>query len=153
VRPAARLARREVARRPGRSVLVALLVAAPVAAMLVASVLVRTEHISPIERWSSVNGRADAVVEAMNIVPPAASSAEIRALLSHRSVKTVKDYSIQVLTTADGHASDSNVAIVPMLDPLTQGMFDVTSGRGPSAPDEVFLTRAAAHDLHVGVGR
>lgn len=153
VRPAARLARREVARRPGRSVLVALLVAVPVAAMLVASVLVRTEHISPLERWSTTAGRADAVVGSQNNVPSTASSAEIRAIRADRSVKTVKDYAIHVYTTADGHSSDANVAIVPMLDPLTQGMFDVTSGRGPSAPDEVFLTRAAAHDLRVGVGQ
>jgi putative ABC transport system permease protein len=151
-RPAARLARREVARRPGRTLLVSLLVAAPVAAMLVGAVFVRTEHVSPLEYWHSTYGQADVVVQTQN---GAASrpNAAIRALLSGHAVKTEHDLSTQVLRTVDGHVGQTTLAIVQLRDPLTRGTFVVKHGRFPSAANEVFLTRALARDLGVRVGQ
>src|SRR6478672_5296279 len=61
-RLATRLSRREVRRRPGRTLLVALLVAMPVAGMLVADVMVRTEHETPLQLWRGQFGMADAIV-------------------------------------------------------------------------------------------
>src|SRR3546814_16075213 len=54
-----RLARREVRRRPGRTALVALLVALPVAAMVLAAVLIRTDFVGPDGQWVRYNGQAD----------------------------------------------------------------------------------------------
>jgi putative ABC transport system permease protein len=134
-------------------VLVALLVAAPVAAMLVGGVLVRTEHIGPLERWRSVNGQADVVVQS-GIRSASAMSAgpALRSLLAHHAVRMETDLSSQVLRTVGGHRSELTFAIVPMDDPLTRGMFVMTAGRAPVAPDDVFLTRTAARDLNVRVG-
>ena len=56
-----RLARREVCRRPGRTALVALLVAIPVAGMAIAVTLIRTEAETPAEDWQQEYGQADAV--------------------------------------------------------------------------------------------
>ena len=61
-RLALRLARREILRRPGRTLLVALLVALPVASMTVAVVMVRTQHETPVQLWQQQNGNADAAV-------------------------------------------------------------------------------------------
>src|SRR3954468_14486563 len=58
---AARLARREVRRRPGRTFLVMLLVAVPVFGMTVITVLVRTDNDSAAEIWAREFGHADLV--------------------------------------------------------------------------------------------
>src|SRR3546814_19615747 len=54
-----RLARREVRRRPGRTALVALLVALPVAAMVLAAVLIRTDFVGPDGQWVRYTGQPD----------------------------------------------------------------------------------------------
>ena len=58
---AMRLARREVRRRPGRTLLVMLLVAIPVCGMTVVTVLVRTNNDSATEAWARRFGNADLV--------------------------------------------------------------------------------------------
>src|SRR4051794_9565039 len=63
-RLAARLARREVSRRPWRTVLIAALVAAPVAGMVAAAVMVRTNRLTAMQEWRFTSGHADAVVQA-----------------------------------------------------------------------------------------
>ena len=60
VRLPLRLARREVRRRPGRTALVALLVALPVAGMAMAVTLIRTDADSPRQLWERQYGQADA---------------------------------------------------------------------------------------------
>ena len=61
-RCAARLARRETRRRPGRTVLVALLIAAPVLAMTIGAVLVRTDADDWVDRFERSYGAVDVVV-------------------------------------------------------------------------------------------
>src|ERR1700682_668271 len=56
-----RLARREVRRRPGRTLLVMLLVAVPVCGMSVVTVLVRTNNDSAAEAFARQFGAADLV--------------------------------------------------------------------------------------------
>ena len=60
-RLAARLAGREVRRRPGRTLLVTVLVAVPVMAMTVASVLARTGADPWAERFIRSHGSADII--------------------------------------------------------------------------------------------
>jgi putative ABC transport system permease protein len=162
-RLAARLARREVRRRPGRTALVALLVAFPVAAMTCAAVLVRTEHRTPIQYWHQWNGQADLVLDGGSVmkagarvvgagpaterVPPAVAALVAR---SH-SVKYQTVYG-QLLRTVDQHRSRVDVSDLPMDDAVTRGIMHVTSGRAPVTPGEVFLTHAVARQLHVRLG-
>jgi putative ABC transport system permease protein len=155
LRVATRIARREVVRRPGRTLLVALLVAVPVAAMMVAAVFVRTEHLTPRQFWLNQYGKADVVVRADSLGdPPQVPIAPVRALLARSKVTTERIENVgRSLRTVDGHRSLATVVVVSMGDPIVSGMFRVTAGRIPLRPDEVFLTRAAAHDLGVRVGQ
>ena len=74
---AARLARREVRRRPGRTALVALLVALPVAGMVMSVVLFRTEQLTPAEQWQREYGAADGV---LHMGSPAEAASALDAL-------------------------------------------------------------------------
>ena len=149
-RLAARLARRETRRRPLRSLLVALLVAVPVAAMVVAVVLVRTEHLSPLQRWHNQSGRADVVVSSAGGLPR--PDAQLRALEAHSRVVSMRQEPDRVLRSRDGRRSEAGITVLPMTDPLLRGMYVVQHGHPAAAPDDVFLTRDAAHDLDVRAG-
>ncbi len=63
-RLAARLARRETVRRPGRTVLAGLLIAVPVLAMTIGSVLARTETNGWADQFARRYGSADIAVDA-----------------------------------------------------------------------------------------
>ncbi len=139
-----RLARREVAHRPGRTALVALLVALPVAGMALAITLVRTGTVTPQEEWSRRFGQADAV--AFGTQPAHASSAPAGS----RSV-TVSSTEFRALTT-DGHRGSVQLSDLPLLDPLAAGVHDLVDGRAATHAGEVVLSTSLAHDLGVGVG-
>jgi putative ABC transport system permease protein len=159
IRLAARLARREVRRRPGRTLLVALLVATPVAGMIVADVLVRTNHQTPVEYWRTQYGQADAVArpgsydtDGQPVATPPGDN-RVAALLAKSRVIVGPTYTdARLLRTVDGHRSDASVLILPIADPMTHGIVQMMWGRAPKGGNEVFLTRSAAHDLHVGAG-
>jgi putative ABC transport system permease protein len=67
---AARLARREVVRRPWRTLLVALLIALPVAGMTAAVVLFRTDSLTPQQEWRLHYGNTDALIPALESATP-----------------------------------------------------------------------------------
>ena len=137
-------------RRPGRTLLVALLVATPVAGMIVADVMVRTNHESPLEYWRSQYGNADAVVTPG--LTPAGIERVAKLLATSRVVPGLGYVESRLVRTVDSHRSDVEITTLPMRDPLTRGIVQVMWGRAPKGGNEIFLTRAAAHDLHVGVG-
>lgn len=150
---AARLARREVRRRPGRTLLVAALVAVPVLAMTVASVLYRTSN----EDWASTferrHGAADLVVQSSDAGPDIA--ADIAALVPDgtRLVESVSTWTGIVL--ADGSRPTGvwlQFTDLPLDDPIVAGIVEVRSGRAPSARDEILLDHGTADHLGVGVG-
>ena len=143
-RLAARLARREVLRRPGRTILVALLVALPVAGMLAAAVTIRTGHPSASTRWRLDNGAADSVFE-----PPA----DVRPVVPEGSRSISYNFDeFRVMRTSDGRSTRGALSNAPFTDPILDGTVDITSGRAPSATNEVFLTRRLARKLRVEVG-
>ncbi len=154
LRLAARLARRETGRRPGRSLLVALPVAVPVAGMAVAAVWVRTDHRSGSERWRDQWGNAELVATPGaphgGTPEPGARFAEL-VPDGTRTVSFRADYN-RVLRTTGGARSAAEITDLPMTDSLAAPIMQVTSGRGPVAAGEVFLTRAVAGELGVGVG-
>jgi putative ABC transport system permease protein len=146
-RAAARVAGREVRRRPGRTALVTALVALPVAATTLAALLVRTEPRTPLEHWRSFGGQADAVrfldVDEADD-PTAGLPAGTRAVVVRHSYVPVR--------TAGGDATEVDVSDVPLADPLARGIVDVVDGRAPRAAGEVALTRTLADDLGAGTG-
>ena len=142
-RVAARLARREVRRRPGRTALVVALVALPVAGMLTAIVYLRTDELSDSELWRFGSGRADAVVHEDTAVTPGPLPE------GSRTVEYVATR--RVVATAAGDLCSCSLTDMPF-DPLTDGIVQVTSGRAPAAPGEVLLSREAAQALGSGLG-
>lgn len=132
LRLATRLARRETLRRPGRTLLVALLVAVPVAGMVVAAVWVRTDNQTPGERWEADWGNADLYVTPN---PDQGASAELAGptfdeLLpaGTRTVTYRSDYD-RVLRTTAGERSSAEVTDLPIADPFVSPIVKVTSGR------------------------
>jgi putative ABC transport system permease protein len=76
IRVAARLARREVQRRQGRTLLVVLLVAIPVAGMTIAAVVRETVALTPRESYRIWFGSSDMAVEGIGgpvALPPGAA--------------------------------------------------------------------------------
>jgi len=138
-----RLARREVRRRPGRTALVGLLVALPVAGMAMAITLVRTDSITPLESWERTYGQAEAAgfhgdVEAGDL-PDAWRQVEVQSTWAR-----VKD--------AAGHRAGVELSDLPLTDPITSGIYDLTTGRPATHPGEVVLSSALADDLDIAVG-
>src|SRR5437762_1457864 len=106
---AVRLARREVRRRPGRTLLVMLLIAVPVCGMTVVTVLVRTNSDSPAEAFARRFGAADLVARSIDVAagssgatPPVSFPAGTRIVRAHDSASL--DSSEFGLATTDGTA-------------------------------------------------
>lgn len=134
-RVAARLARREVRRRPGRTVLVSLLVAVPVLVLLVASAVWRTDQA---QRTQDPFGRAAVRVElvgegrqldadglASRLPAGVASTSWIEVRIPIRTPSA---------TTAD--STWTRIIVSPLDDPLADGVVHVIDGRLPVAADE-----------------
>lgn len=155
LRLASRLARRETRRRPWRTLLAALLIAVPVAAMAVAAVWVRTDHRTPLEQWQANEGHADlyATPGALRGEAPPVGGTTLDELLPPGSHTVVyRSEFDRVLRTAAGERSSVEVTDLPMADPMASPIIQVTSGRAPQRAGEVFVTRQGAGDLDVGVG-
>lgn len=155
LRLAARLARRETRRRPWRSLLVSLLVAVPVAGMAIAAVWVRTDHQTGAESWQAQYGAADlyATPGASQgaAVEPGGPSLDELFPAGTRTVTYRSEWG-RVLRTAGGTRASAEITDLPLADPLAAPIMQVTSGRAPEQPGEVFLTRAVARRLGVGPG-
>lgn len=145
-----RLAQREVRRRPGRTVLVALLVALPVAGMAIAVTVIRTDHRTPLEKWEESFGKAEGVVYPTYGDDGVALPTPVLPAGSRGLVVTS---SFQRFRTADHqHRADVQLTDRPLDDPMTTGMLDVRSGRAPAAASEIALAPRVARDLGVAVG-
>lgn len=135
-----RLARREVRRRPGRTLLVAILVALPVAGMALAATVIRTDHTTPAQEWEQRFGRADARSDGTPTgLPEGTRTLEVRE--GYARVKTV-----------DGRRSDTFFSDLPLQDPMTSGIFQLVGGRPPTAAGEVVLTTKLRQNLGATVG-
>ncbi|MDQ1504517.1 MAG: putative transport system permease protein, partial [Actinomycetota bacterium] len=138
---AARLARREVTRRPWRSALVALLVAVPVATMTAGAVFVRTSALTDGQQWRLSNGGADALLQGPAVDLPAGS----------RTVSFRQNYETPI-RTAGGLRARGEISDRPLTDPMLARVMRVDAGRVPQHAGEVFLTHDIAGLLQVGVG-
>src|SRR3546814_600865 len=149
-----RLARREVRRRPGRTALVALLVALPVAAMVLAAVLIRTDFVGPDGQWVRYNGQADLRTQS-DLEPQALDlPAGSRQIEIRGSFLTVTSEDV-VGATADGDDRQRvmlEVSDAPLLDPITSGMFDLLDGRSPAAAGEIVMSPRVLDRLDAEIG-
>ncbi len=156
-RLAARLARREVRRRPGRTLLVALLVAVPIVAMTIGSILVRSN--TDAARLARSFGTADLVVTQWtsydddgtpinvldvgstfsDLVPEATTSTEILTVWTY-------------VTALDGAQTTVTASAFDAASPITDGIVEVSSGRLPATSTEVLLHPDIADELGVDVG-
>ena len=157
-RLAARLARREVRRRPGRTLLVALLVAIPVLAMAFGSIAVRSGGEEAA--YARSYGASDFAIEQYSYVdeggarPAPVTGADLPAgtlPAGTESTDVLSTYSF-VTTTAGGQI-DVAAMQFEVESPIVGGIIDVSSGRLPAdGTDEVLLHPRLATELGVGVG-
>lgn len=154
---AARLARREIWRRPGRTALVALLVAVPILAMTIGSIVVRSN--TDAARFSRSYGNADIAliqtfgydrdIEVMDTI-------DIRERIGDLGLEGTQ--STQYVTTFSSVRSASGVlgtAKVTGLEPgspITADTIDIDTGRLPQGPDEVLLHPTLLATFGISVG-
>lgn len=147
---AARLAGREVRRRPGRTLLVTVLVAVPVMAMTVASVLVRTGADPWAERFIRSHGSADII----GFTSSANKSDVDRALESALPEGSKWESANVVFATARNGKQRVDVEFtdISLDSPITKGILEVRAGRAPAGADEVAVDADTADRLDVTVG-
>lgn len=152
---AARLAQREVRRRPGRTVLVALLVALPVVAMTVGSVLYRTTNDDWASTFERQYGAADLALRGNPELGAAEDAAPVADLLPDGSASIETVWTQTGLEQADG-SSPRDVFVrftdLPLGAPMVSGIVETHQGRIPAASDEVLLDSGSARRLGVQVG-
>ena len=126
-----RLARREVRRRPGRTLLVALLVGLPVAGMVLAVTLIRTDAETPLEEWTRSYGQAEAAGFVADL-DPAVLPADARLVEVRSTYARVK--------STDGIRTDAELTDLPLADPVAAGIHHLVAGRARGPAGEVALS-------------
>lgn len=165
-RLASRLARREVRRRPGRTLLVLLLVALPVFGMTIGSISARTNADNGEASFRREYGSADLVLADRRQVPddvdgvPVESERDfgvdgIPALPTGAEQLTYP----QVWSAVSAELADGTVVSRQLhfsgnapADPITDGMFVIDEGVAPTSPSEAMLSPDIAEAFDVGVG-
>jgi putative ABC transport system permease protein len=168
-RLALRLAWREARRAKGRSLLVLVMVTFPVIAVVAADVAQATSSVSSVEGLDRTIGTSQALMTAVSgsrvaqLPDPglggfvttggghdAPTWRQVRAALGGpRPVTEVRQRELRVRT--DLGLLDVGATATDLGNPLTTGLFRLTSGRFPAAPDEVAVNGdLAEHGFAVG---
>lgn len=173
-RVALRIARREASRAAGRSTLVLLMIALPVAALAFTAVQHDTFTLSPTERADRLMGSAEAVlawpidapvaqdpadIEMWSNIDPGqgggsdgpASMDRLLALLPSGS-RLIPDQRGDLRMATVNGTGTIDARALDYADPLAAGILRPMSGRAPAAADDVALTPQAATRLGAGVG-
>ncbi|QDU65201.1 FtsX-like permease family protein [Engelhardtia mirabilis] len=150
LRALARVELRDLGRHRGRSLLVILLVAVPVAALTGAGALVRTMSPTLEEQRAARFGSADLRVE----YGSPEQAAAMRASLGPGARTTTLGYG--VLAAGQRGAKVDALAVEADLNDgdlgLLTGLLRITAGRAPAAPDELALSPNVATALGVAPG-
>ncbi len=144
-RVATRLARREVKRRWGRTLLVMVLVLVPVFGMTVITTLVRTAHDTPSRVFANEFGSANLVATGTASPPAGGWPAGTQTVQG----KQVSDIG---LVAANGVARIASVTDFDLNNPVTKGAVLLREGRFPTAPGEALISPKLASAFGVGVG-
>lgn len=145
-----RLARRDIRHNLGRSLLVVLLIALPVAGVVAATSWYTTARITPSEQAAKTLGAAEL---ALYPTDTTATPSQPQAVLPD-GARTAPMWRGQLIlqTAGSGSASRPVEALGVDLDGLAQGMFELVEGRAPQTADEIALTTALADQLSVTAG-
>ncbi len=162
---ASRLARREVRRRPGRTLLVALLVALPTIALGGAAIIAATERNTPANNYRAHYGYADFVVdvggpsvEGAPLDPAAALLKVARSVFGDATQVATLSYSslaARVRSTTVGRGQRSKYLYVhtaDLRDPLITPLYDLRAGRAPAAVGEVAVSTELADSWNLQPG-
>ena len=146
---ATRLAMREVRRRPGRTLLVVLLILVPVMAMTIGDVIEHTQNDKWSETYRRRFGASDAAVEFTsdeNVATMMAALPEVR-IVSYRTASAV-------IPATPQHPRQTfvNFTDIPLDDSVTAGIIELRSGRFPTAPGEALVSPSVAKDFGLAVG-
>ena len=158
-RSALRLARRDAVRARGRSLLVLVMIALPVLAVTAADVVLTTQAVNGAVSLDRRLGTADALVTLTGDGHPVAQAfdpdrgststdqtvavpteQQLSGLLGGARLLPVRTQQ-PLVATAHGQAPVS-VLETDLRDPIASGLVRLTSGRLPSAPDEVVVNQA-----------
>ena len=165
-----RLARRDALRHRARSVLVLAMIALPVLAVTAADVMIQTSTVSGTESVDRRIGAAQALVTVTDGVDdvkqkpdpddccpamdgdgtsPAPSSAQVSSLLDGATLLEVRHGEAGVRTSKGETPVD--VTELDLSDPVTRGLFDLSSGRLPRSEGEVVVNQSVLDKgYHVG---
>ncbi|MTV26498.1 ABC transporter permease [Nitriliruptoraceae bacterium ZYF776] len=152
-RPVLRLAVRDAKRDRGRSLLVLVLVALPVAGLIVAAAVTDSVAASAEENAVAALGRADA---GFDLVPTTEDpSGAVAALVDALPDGSEVEIQQRTLATVPVDGLALEVALLdaePRTDALAAGQRDLVDGRVGEAPDEVVLSTALLERAGLEVG-
>ena len=147
-----RLARRDVRRRPGRSLLVALLVALPVAALGLLAIAYRTT-LRDDDAWIPRRfGGADAVADIGLDCECDRRTPLEDTLPPGTQIVWGREADVPVRRSDRDESNLALVTTIDMSNPLLRGRRDLAQGRWPDNAGEVALDRQLAERYEVGIG-
>lgn len=169
--PALRVARREVVRGRGRSVLVLVMIALPVLGVTAADVVIQTGEITGVEAIERRIGTADALVSVepgittvRQAVDPdvdgwsgdggrRGGTADLATLEGAvgRPLTAVELRNGGIRVETDAGVADVQALETDLTDDLTDGLYRITEGRVAVSPDEVVVNGALA-ERGIGLG-
>ena len=156
-----RIARRDALRHRGRSILVLVMIALPVLAVTTADVLIQTSDVSSVESIDRRMGSAEAVVTTSlgsgRVVQtpdpddgfffggsgeelPIPGADDLSAALGGARLVEIREGEAKVRT--DKGAVTAGLRELDLSDPVTDGLFELTSGRLPRDAGEVVVNQA-----------
>lgn len=158
-----RIARRDALRHRGRSLLVLVMIALPVLAVTAADVLMQTSEVSGVESIDRRMGAAEALVtvdahsdtvehgpdpdqgfgssQGDDVLDPP-DAAEVASLLGGARLVELRESEGPVRT--DKGSVTAGLREVDLTDPVTRGLFELTSGRWPEDRGEAVVNQALA---------
>lgn len=171
-RVAVRMARRDIRRHKGRSLLIILLIMLPVAGMTGAATLYQSMQRTPAEQVQFELGNTQARFRSMPAQNPlfvqspvddqriASAEYERDPLFSPADPQDVLPPGYEVLTetaltvTATSGGADVNLMTkaVDAMNPAFVGKFTLLEGRAPSGPDEVLVSRGLLERFNLRLG-
>lgn len=170
-RPLLRLAWRDARRARGRSILVLVMIALPVMAVTAADVVISTQDLTSAESLDRRLGSADALISldpyATNVIqafdPDEGSGtgagtqsgndhtfADVRRVLGP-DARSLELHEGDIQVTTDKGVARTVATEVDATEPMTTGLFRLSSGHYPKTDDEAAVNQALA-DRGIGVG-
>jgi putative ABC transport system permease protein len=149
---AARLARRELLAHRWRTVLLATLVALPLAGVTLAVVAIRSTTWTQADARTALLGGADDVVDLDDSADPAWFRREVAAAYPDEARVVVYSAAPDGVEGSDGHLHGVEVTDQPLDDPLFEGTIELVDGRPPRTPGEVAATQAVLASADADLG-